>query len=398
MDRLPGKLKQKLEERKQENALRTPRLPSGSVDFSSNDYLGLARDPQIYQKAHKLVLESGPPFNGSTGSRLLTGHQALADEVEADICSFHGAEAALLFTSGYMANMGVLSGILQKADTIFYDSLSHASIREGVRLSLATGYKYRHLDLRDLEEKIKKVQQSKNGEIFIITESVFSMDGDMPDLVAMVALTERYNAYLIVDEAHALGVVGISGKGLVAAHALQDRVFATVLTFGKAAGCHGAAILGSNDLRTNLLNFSRSQIYTTALSPHSLATLKAVYATFGSERHRIQLNCLNANIAQFLEGIADLRLREYFVPNGSHIQACIVPSNEAVKRVALRLNEKGFDVRPILSPTVQKGQERLRISLHAYNQREEILQLLSELKQSLQYARQESGVYHDSGI
>ena len=398
MDGLPEKLKQKLIQRKHENAMRTPSFPSGSVDFSSNDYLGLAQDLERYQYAHQLVLEYGPPYNGSTGSRLLTGHQALANEVEADVCEYHGTEAALLYSSGYIANLGLLSAVAQKEDIILYDRLSHASIREGIRLSLATGIKYGHLDLDDLERKIKKYQQAGRGDIFIVTESVFSMDGDMPDLMAMIALAEKHNAYLIVDEAHALGVVGDMGQGLVSALGLQNRVFATVLTFGKAAGAHGAAILGSNELRTSLLNFSRSQIYTTALSPHSLATLKTNYAYFGSENHRIQLVELKARIAFFRKVTEAAQLSDSFVPNGSHIQACIVPGNEVVKKVARSLGQNGFDVRPILSPTVPEGLERLRICLHTYNQKEEIETLISTLKDSLQHGEKEPGIYHNSRV
>ena len=398
MDRLPGKLQQKLAKREEENAIRKPKPTDGSVDFSSNDYLGLAQDLELYKQAHELVVKNGPPYNGSTGSRLLTGHQTLADEVEEAICEHHGAEAALLFTSGYTANIGLLTAVAQKGDVLLYDRLSHASIREGVRLSLATETKYNHLDLEDLEQKLQSLRSEAEREIFIVTESVFSMDGDMPDLVEWVALAEKYRARLIVDEAHALGVVGNTGEGMVAKHGLQDRVFATILTYGKAAGAHGAAVLGSNELRTSLLNFSRSQIYTTALSPHSLASLKAIYTHFGSEQHKDQLNALQANIRLFREGITDPELKNAFIPKGSHIQACIIPSNKAVKHVAQRLNDKGFDIRPILSPTVARGKERLRISLHSFNQKEEIIQLLYELKQLLQHARKETGVYHDSRI
>ena len=247
-------LLKKLNERQEQNAFRRLLLPQGKTDLCSNDYLGIVRnqliEKQLGESAHTAYR------HGSTGSRLLAGNYALVEETEKMLAAFHDAEAGLIFNSGYDANLGLLSCVPQRGDTIIYDYLSHASLRDGIRLSFAQSFSFKHNDLADLEKRL----QAATGTIFVVTESVFSMDGDMAPLTAISDLCRQYGAHLIVDEAHATGVVGAKGEGLVQQLNLQTACFARVHTFGKAVGCHGAIVLGSDRLRNYLVNFCRSFI------------------------------------------------------------------------------------------------------------------------------------------
>ena len=251
-----------------------------------------------------------------------------------------------------------------------------------MQLSNAKSYKFKHNDLNDLQghlerfgsaqHKLSREVSSDNSELYIITESVFSMDGDSPDIQSLITLSKFYNAHLIIDEAHAIGVFG---QGLV-----SESIFARIVTFGKALGCHGAAILGSPLLRDFLINFSRAFIYTTALSPHSLATIKMAYTELGETKNAERLK---QNIEYFKTEIQRLNLNTNFIESDSAIHCCIVPGNENVKHISKQLSTNGFDVRPILSPTVPAGQERLRFCLHSYNTKTEItdvLELLAKIK------------------
>ena len=214
--------------------------------------------------------------------------------------------------------------------------------------------------------------------IYIVTESVFSMDGDTPNMEELVQLAEKYEAYVVVDEAHALGVLGEKGEGLVQSLNLQETVFARIMTFGKGLGCHGAAILGGEDLKSYLVNFARSFIYTTGLSPHSVATILTAYEQL--EKATDSQRQLKNNIVHFNQEKNRLSLKPLFVRSKSAIQSAIIPGNEKVKSIAQQLQSKGFDVKPILSPTVPEGQERLRFCLHSFNSEQDItdvLQLLS---------------------
>jgi 8-amino-7-oxononanoate synthase len=203
------------------------------------------------------------------------------------------------------------------------------------------------------------------------------MDGDAPNLEALVALSNKYNCYLVVDEAHALGVFGNSGEGLIQLLGLQDPIFARIITFGKGLGCHGAAILGSQKLVDYLVNFARSFIYTTGLSPHSVATILVAYQHLQTEKEALQK--LRENIIHFNQEKKQLGLNPLFVRSKSAIQSAIIPGNKKVKTIASQLQEKGFDVKAILSPTVPEGQERLRFCLHSYNSKEEISEVLKLL-------------------
>lgn len=378
MKSFPKSLHQKLLQREQKNALRKLVLPNNLVDFSSNDYLGFAKSEAIFLQTHDLLVSRNYKTNGATGSRLLTGNHSIYKETEEYIAQFHNIESALIFNSGYDANVGFFSSVPQRNDIIIYDELSHASIRDGIQMSLAKSYKFKHNDLVDLENLLKKHSQTTDNRqqttIFIVTESVFSMDGDSPDLEKLVQLSEKHIAYLVIDEAHALGVFGKDGEGLVQQLNLQDNVFARIITFGKALGCHGAAILGSQELKNYLINFARSFIYTTGLSPHSVTTVFVAYqhlAKSKQEREKLFQNidyfksCLPSSI--------------FHLPSKSTIHSIIIPGNERVKSIALQLQQNGFDVKPILSPTVPEGQERLRFCLHSYNSQKEIFTVLDLL-------------------
>ena len=373
--KLPGNLIQKLETRKQNNALR--QLPSFNnlVDFSSNDYIGFSRSEAIFKLAHHYLIENEMIQNGATGSRLISGNHSLYQIAETFIAEFQDSESALIFNSGYDVNVGFFSAVPQRNDVILYDELSHASIRDGITMSNAKSYKFNHNDFEDLERLIQKFPDTN---IYIVTETVFSMDGDSPNLEELVALSEKHNCYLVVDEAHTLGVFGEKGEGLIQYLNLHNRTFARIMTFGKGLGCHGAVVLGSIALKEYLVNFARSFIYTTGLSPHSVATILVAYQHLEIERENIEK--LRQNIVFFNQQKNLLGLKPMFVRSKSAIQSAIVPGNEKVKQLAQQLQDRGYDVKPILSPTVPEGQERLRFCIHSYNSEEEINQVLELLR------------------
>ncbi|OQP57029.1 8-amino-7-oxononanoate synthase [Niastella vici] len=366
-------LLKKLNERQQQNAFRRLTLPGGKIDFCSNDYLGIVHNGLIEKKL-LLGVEGSvgkTPLNrvykhGSTGSRLLAGNYALVEETEKMLAAFHQAEAALIFNSGYDANLGLLSSVPQRGDTIIYDYLSHASLRDGIRLSFAQSFSFRHNDLADLEKRL----QAATGTIFVVTESVFSMDGDKAPLTAISALCEKYGAHLIVDEAHATGVVGPNGAGLVQELNLTAACFARVHTFGKAVGCHGAIVLGSERLRNYLVNFCRSFIYSTSLPEASVAAIRCAYELFPA------MHAERAHLQQLISTFQQVTGSWEKLVSDTPIQIVIIPGNDQVKKVASDLQASGLDVRAILYPTVPAGGERLRIVLHAYNTMAQLQQLI----------------------
>jgi 8-amino-7-oxononanoate synthase len=360
-------LNKKLNERLELNALRKVKSPDGKIDFCSNDYLGIVTNDLLKGKFGR---DEASYKHGSTGSRLLAGNYALIEEVESELATFHKSEAALIFNSGYDANVGLLSSIPEKGDTIIYDQLSHASIRDGIRISFAQSFSFLHNDVNDLEKKL----QHASGNIFIVTESVFSMDGDVCPLHEIVTLCKKYNAHLIIDEAHAIGVVGNKGEGLAQQLHLKDECFARVYTFGKAVGCHGAVVAGSKRLRDYLINFTRSFIYSTALPEVAVAAIQASYHVFPFMHEERNL------LKKLIEAFQSSNIAYEKTASNTAIQAIIVPGNEEVKAVAIKLQQQGFDVRPILYPTVPKGKERLRIVLHAFNTEEQLQQLISLLQ------------------
>ncbi|RYU82863.1 aminotransferase class I/II-fold pyridoxal phosphate-dependent enzyme [Hymenobacter persicinus] len=343
---------------------RLPPPAAGLVDFSSNDYLGLSRHPAIQDAVQQAAAEPA----GSTGSRLLTGNSAAAEALETTLARFHGAEAALLFNSGYTANLGFFSAVPRRGDTIFYDEASHASVKEGIRASFATAYSFRHNDLTDLERKLQRAM----GAVFVAVESLYSMDGDLAPLPELAAFCRARGLHLVVDEAHSNGIYGPGGEGLVTALGLEADVFARILTFGKALGNQGAAVAGPAVLRDYLLNFSRPFIYTTALPPLTVAALSAAYELLPTlDAERARLSALSDYLKATLNAVPGLR-----VPTASHVIHPVFftenPGPAQVRRVAAAAQAAGFDVRAIVAPTVPAGTERLRLIVHSYNTEAEI--------------------------
>lgn len=384
MTKFPKRLQTKLNERAKTNALRSLGSKLDGIDFSSNDYLGYSDSTTIFNRASHLITKNELRRNGATGSRLLSGNHALYNAAESFMVKFHQAEAALIYNSGYDANLGFFSSVPQRGDVIVYDKLCHASIRDGIIMSHAKAYKFTHNDSNHLKELLSKGVQSrtKETELYVVTESVFSMDGDRPDLKNYIEICQEYGAHLIVDEAHALGVYGEKGEGIVQNLELESAVFARIVTFGKGLGSHGAAILGSATLKSYLINFSRSLIYSTGLPPHAVASILAGYQTL--EEDQINRNKLISNIAILRKYIVKTELDSLFIESDSAIHCCLIPGNHRVKQISEALKERGFDVKPILSPTVPKGAERLRICIHSFNTEEEISNLISHLANLLQ--------------
>jgi 8-amino-7-oxononanoate synthase len=328
------------------------------VNLCSNDYLGLAADLRLkealiegIEKCERL---------GATGSRLLSGHHVVWDELEAAFAAFAGTEAALFFNSGYAANTGLLTALLGPDDIVFSDQLNHASIVDGIRLSCAQKVIYPHGDLNFLDDALRKHFQGCGARV-IVTESIFSMDGDRAPLGEVFRLAEKYGAEVIVDEAHSTGACGPRGRGFMAQLGLEKHALAVVHTCGKALASSGAFVCGSKTLRQFLINHARSFIFSTALPPYLAYQISAALHLAGSmEAERGHLASLSANLRGRLASLGfDCGL------SNSHIVSLIVGGNEAALRLAATLQDRGFAVRAIRSPSVPPGTERLRLSLTA---------------------------------
>ena len=376
--RFPERLDSKLENRAKTSSLRSLILSRNKIDFASNDYLGIALNSEL----ESIVLNECSKLGqySSTGSRLLTGNFKLVEQLENQLAVFHETEAALVFNSGYDANLGFLSCVPQRGDIVLYDALVHTSIREGLQLGLAKSYSFKHNDLFDLEESIKRLKiKDPNAVFYIVTESVFSMDGDTPDLIQLVQLAKKYNCLVVLDEAHATGVFGNSGCGKAQELGIQDKIFARIHTFGKALGSQGAAIVGSQKLKEYLFNFSRAFIYTTALPPYCILKTLRVYLFLEEDNNSI--STLRKNIIFFKKELKRLDLQEFFIESDSAIHCAIIGGTLETKKIAILLQQQGFDIRPILAPTVQIGKERLRFCIHSFNSFNQITQLLEAFKE-----------------
>lgn len=361
-------LSNSLQKRQDQNALRKLVINDQLIDFCSNDYLGFASSEKLFQEIETELSTlhfSHSTLTGSTGSRLLAGNSAYVEELEKKIATFHNSDAGLIYNSGYDANLGLFSALGQKGDTIIYDELIHASVHDGIKLSSVSAYMFRHNDISHLEERLKIAE----GVVYVVVESIYSMDGDTSPLKAISDLCKKYNANLIVDEAHATGVTTNNGKGLVQQLSLEQDIFARVHTFGKALGCHGAVVLGSDLLRNFLINFSRSFIYTTALPVKSLIAVNQAYQLLQKSDELIQQ--LHENIKYFKDHLSE-NVKAQLIESNSAIQCIVVGGNDKVKSLATSLQNCGYDVRPILSPTVPKGKERLRICIHVFNTNSQI--------------------------
>lgn len=385
MKLFPNILQQKLSERAKNSSLRSLPITENHIDFSSNDYLGFGNNADIYANTFQYLLGKNISQNGATGSRLITGNHHLYSELENYLANFHQVESALVFNSGYDANIGFFSSVPQRSDIVFYDEHIHASIRDGLNMGNAKSYKFSHNDLADLKAKCQAElsRSPKESNIYIVTESVFSMDGDSPDLRALTDYCSKKGYYLVVDEAHAVGVFGRKGTGLVQELGLQEQIFARIITFGKALGCHGAAVLGSKALTSYLLNFARSFIYSTGLPPHTIGTIFTGYTFLGISKGIAEQKALKENISVFKGKLNTLGLTNNFIPSDSAIQSCVISGNDKVKSISKKLSDYGFDVKAILAPTISAGEERLRFCLHSFNTKEEIGFVLQLLKNHL---------------
>ncbi|WP_400191485.1 aminotransferase class I/II-fold pyridoxal phosphate-dependent enzyme [Hymenobacter sp. B81] len=376
-----GRLARHLRQREVAGTRRRLALPpAGQIDFASNDYLGLARAPALRAALQRAVADA--PRLGSTGARLLTGNSAPAQDLEADIAAFHGSEAALLFNSGYAANLGLFSALPRRADVIFYDEASHASVKDGIRASFATAYSFRHNDVADLRRRLDQLTLAADAAVFVAVEALYSMGGDAAPLRELAVACTAAGAHLLVDEAHSVGLYGPRGEGLVTALSLDGQVLARVVTFGKALGGQGAAVLGPALLRDYLLNFSRPFIYTTAPPDYALAPLRAAYAllpTLGAERAR--LLALSAYAHAQLSGLG----AGHLPPDCRVILPLRLPHYSAsrVRELAAAVQAAGFDVRAIVPPTVPPGQQCLRVIVHSFNTESEIDGLTAVLRREL---------------
>lgn len=351
----------KIEERKLHGGFRSLSHWQDQIDFFSNDYLGIGRS----------LSERRISAGGSTGSRLISGNSIEAESCEIFLATFFGSEAALVFNSGYDANLGLFSSIARREDTILYDEFIHASIRDGIRLSHAKSYSFKHNNLEDLKQKL----QFATGDVFVAIESLYSMDGDFAPIAEIAALCRDHQLYLIIDEAHSGGIFGPQGRGLTADLALESVVFARVITFGKAYGTHGAVVLGTEELKTYLINFARSFIYTTALPKEQYSSIQEAVNLAAQNDSRIQLQ---ENIALF-RSLMGTKLN----PQSEKSPIQIIPfgKQETCLKAASLLWESGYAVKAILSPTVPRGKECLRICIHSFNSAEELKNLAALLKQ-----------------
>jgi 8-amino-7-oxononanoate synthase len=354
-----------------EGRSRSLRPPAG-LDFTSNDYLGYAARPPA-------PAVSELPLSG-TASRLLRGDHPAWHAVESALAAWHGAEAALMMTSGYAANEGLLSTAVEPGDWVATDALNHASIGDGLRLVRPRKFVFRHNDLNHLEAGLRAEAASRRPgrELFVVTESLFSMDGDHPPLKEMVELTERFGAHLIVDEAHATGCFGPAGAGCVDEAGVRARVLATVHTGGKALGVCGAYVCGSAQLKELLVNRCRHLIFTTALPP-ALAPLwlAALTRVRGAAAGRA---ALHDNAARF-RGL--LAADGITAAGTAYIVPVVLGDDARAVAVAARLQDRGYDVRAIRPPSVPADTARLRVSIHADHRPGDLAGLAAALREAL---------------
>lgn len=340
------------------------------IDFSSNDYLGLSNHPKLIKAGIEAINEFGA---GACGSRLLSGDLELHHKLEEETARFKNKEAVLFFNSGYQANTGIISALYGSKDAIFLDRLSHASIIDGVLLSQAKFFRFRHNDSEDLKTLLKK-ERTRYKNCLIITESVFSMDGDKAPLKELVYLKEKYDCSIFADEAHATGIFGANGSGMVEEEGLSGKIDFIMGTFSKALGGFGAYLAASKKIRDYLINTCRSFIYSTALPASVAACNLAALDLIKDEPFRRQ------KLLKSVEIFRDsLKKRGFKVKGESQITPVIIGENIKTAEYAKMLQEKGLWVLPIRPPTVPQGEARLRFSL-TYNHSEEVLRgLMNEL-------------------
>ncbi|NAW51901.1 aminotransferase class I/II-fold pyridoxal phosphate-dependent enzyme [Elizabethkingia argentiflava] len=364
--KLPDHWSNDLSKRQHRGEYRSLSLSAIGIDFLSNDYLGLAQNIKFQRDLLQLLHGDSRLLTGATGSRLLSGNSLHCTQTEYFIAQKHQVESATLFPSGYKANLALFSCIAGRNHTILVDEYIHRSVHDGCRLSYAKKKKFKHNDVSHLEDLLSKTK----GRVFIAVESLYSMDGDFAPLVEIVTLAEKYSAWVIVDEAHAIGVFN---RGLVNEYGLQDRVLARVVTYGKAFALQGAAVLGSSTLKNYLINFASPFIYSTAMPDFQILCIEEAYQFI--EQHPSLRKDLQHNIQYFrqhsVHSLSD---------DKSPIQVVQFPSLDHLHQAVGALKEEGIYTCAIRAPTVEVGYERLRITLHQFNSASEIDQLVSIIK------------------
>lgn len=343
------------------------------INFCSNDYLGLANHPKLIE-AYKIALDKYGVGSGS--AHLICGHSSAHHALEEELAAFTGRERALLFSTGYMANMGAISALVGHGDTVLEDRLNHASLLDGGLNSDANFKRYAHADCGHLDTFLAKAEGNK----LIVTDGIFSMDGDSALLPELAALAKQHAAWLMVDDAHGLGVVGDQGRGTLSVYGLgQDDVQVLVGTFGKAFGTFGAFVAGSDELVEMLINKSRTYIYTTALPAANAEATRASLKLIQTENWR--RDKLRKLTAQFRSGAEQLGLP--LMASASPIQPVLLGSAERAVAISKKLLEKGLLVSAIRPPTVPANSARLRVTFSAEHQEQDVNRLLSALEQVL---------------
>ncbi|OFX76913.1 MAG: hypothetical protein A2X12_09330 [Bacteroidetes bacterium GWE2_29_8] len=344
------------------------------IDYFSNDYLGFARNQEIILGIEKLKDKYQLTQFGSTGSRLISGNNIIMEDAEQFVSNYHNAKTGLIYNSGLDANIGIFSSIPQKGDVVIYDEEIHASVKLGIRLSFADKKMFKHNDLIDLEKQLNKTTL---GDKIVAIESIYSISGDISPLKEIVKLCKKYNAYLIVDEAHSTGIFGHKGIGLVADLGLEKDVFIRLHTFGKAMGVSGAIVLSDLLVKEYLINFSYSFIYTTAMPLFNYIAIMSAYNLL--ERSEETINNLHNNI-KFFNKLA-LQNNISKTEGRSPIKTVHTNSNINTDSLQKKIIDNGFLVKGIKSPTVKIGNECLRIIIHSFNNNNEIeklVQLISD--------------------
>ena len=376
-------LQAELDQRKSEGLYRRRRITEGPqsviqhvdgqqvLSFCSNDYLGLANHPEIKSALIETVQDSGV---GSGAAHLITGHSSWHERCEEKIAEFTGRDRALLFSTGYMANLAIASALLNKSDVIIEDKLNHASLIDAARLSEADFKRYVHADLQQLESRLQ--QTSDYRRRLVMTDGVFSMDGDCADLHGMSDMSAQYDAWLMVDDAHGFGVLGERGAGLLEAQSItQQQVPILMATLGKAVGCFGAFVAGSESLIETLIQNARSYIYTTATPPAlAAATVKSIEIIEKESWRREKLTEL---IDYFRRQMATVNLQ--LMASETPIQPILVGDNHQAVAISEALLTQGILVTAIRPPTVPAGTARLRVTLSAEHDKQHIDQLIKAL-------------------
>jgi 8-amino-7-oxononanoate synthase len=378
MQRTPDALKAALADLEQQHLLRTRRvgLRAGLINFSSNDYLGLSAHPQVVRAFAEAAAKYGV---GSGASHLVTGHGPEHEALEQALAAFTGREKALVYSTGYMANMGVIGALADQTATAVADKLNHASLIDGVRLTRAHSLRYRHGDAEHARELLAALDESIDTRL-LVTDGVFSMDGDLAPLPELARAARENDAWLIVDDAHGLGVVGPTGRGVCEHFGLSaDDVPVLVGTFGKAFGTFGAFVAGDADLIDFLIQKSRTYIYTTALPPAVAAATRAALEV--SQRESWRREKVLALAQRFRRGLG-LEPREP-QPGTTTIVPVVLGEAQRAVAVSEALEAQGFLVSAIRPPTVPAGTARLRVTLSAAHEESQVDALIAAIGQAL---------------